>query len=53
MAAFNSEYTEESVSPAIDCTVSTVGIEGLKPEQTEALNSFVSGSNVFVALPDG
>ena len=33
--------------------MSLVGVEELKKEQSQAIRSFVSGRDVFVALPTG
>ena len=49
MAAF----AEESISAAIRDSMSLVGVEELKKEQSQAIRSFVSGRDVFVALPTG
>ena len=49
MAAFS----EESISAAITDSMSLVGVEEPKKEQSQAIRSFVSGRDVFVALPTG
>ena len=49
MAAFS----EESISAVITDSMSLVGVEELKKEQSQAIRSFVSGRDVFVALPPG
>ena len=49
MAAFS----EESISAAITDSVSLVGVEELKKEQSQAIRSFVSGRDVFVTVPTG
>ena len=38
---------------AVEATVSTMGLRPLKPKQLEALQTFVSGKDTFVALPTG
>jgi len=38
---------------AVETTLSTMGLRPLKPKQLEALQSFVSGKDTFVALPTG
>ena len=46
-------YSKVKISEAIDNAVATVGLEGLKKEQREAIESFVEGQDVFVTLPTG
>ena len=46
-------FSEESISAAITDSMSLVGVEELKKEQSQAIRSFVSGRDVFVALPTG
>ena len=42
------------LASAIAKTLQCMGIvEGLKPKQMEAIESFVSGKDTFVALPTG
>ena len=46
-------YSKINISEVIDKAVATVGLEALKKEQREAIESFVEGQNVFVTLPTG
>lgn len=48
-----SASTEMKLPSAIDQASRCMGIQGLKPKQLEALESFVSGKDTFVALPTG
>ena len=43
-------YNKMNIS---DKAIATVGLEVLKKEQREAIESFVEGQNVFVTLPTG
>jgi len=38
---------------AVEATVTTMNLRPLKPKQLEALESFMSGKDTFVALPTG
>jgi len=38
---------------ALDQVTRQIGIQGLKPKQLEAVESFVSGKDTFVSLPTG
>ena len=46
-------YTRESIDGAIADAMEAFGLESLKNEQLEAICEFVSGKDVFVALPTG
>jgi len=46
-------YTKERIGEAIDYAVATVGVVKLKKEQREAIEAFVEGQDVFIALPTG
>jgi len=41
------------LSLALDLASQRMGIDGLKPKQLEAIESFVSGKDTFVSLPTG
>ena len=50
----SSKFSRESVSGAIACAMSAVGVEELKKEQDLAIRSFVDGRDVFqCGSPDG
>ena len=53
MAAFSEESISAATRAAISDSMSLVGVEELKKEQSQAIRSFVSGRDVFVALPTG
>ena len=38
---------------ALDLASRRMGVDGLKPKQLEAIESFVSGKDTFVSLPTG
>ena len=46
-------YSKEQIDAAIDATVQAFGLESLKHQQQKAIEEFVSGRDVFVALPVG
>ena len=41
------------LSNALEEAVKDLGFDKLKPKQSEAIESFVSGKDVFVSLPTG
>ena len=53
MAAFSEESISAATRASIRDSMSLVGVEELKKEQSQAIRSFVSGRDVFVALPTG
>ena len=46
-------YSKEQIDAAIDAAVQAFGLESLKHQQQKAIEEFVSGRDVFVALPAG
>ena len=46
-------YSKGKINAAINHAMKTVGLESLKREQREAIQEFLSGKDVFVALPTG
>ena len=44
-------YSKEQIDAAIDAAVQAFGLESLKHQQQKAIEEFVSGRDVFVALP--
>ena len=46
-------YSKEQIDAAIDAAVQAFGLESLKHQQQEAIEEFVSGRDVFVAVPVG
>ena len=46
-------YSKEQINAAIDAAVQAFGLESLKHQQQKAIEEFVSGRDVFVALPAG
>ena len=46
-------YSKEQIDVAIDVAVQAFGLESLKHQQQKAIEEFVSGRDVFVALPAG
>ena len=54
MAAFSEESISAATRAAIRDSMSLVGVEELKKEQSQAIRNYVSGGrDVFVALPTG
>ena len=47
------KYTQEELSQAITATADELGYSSLKRQQQVVVSSFVSGKDVFVALPTG
>ena len=47
------KYTTEELSQAIETTANELGYSTLKRQQQVVISSFVSGKDVFVALPTG